>query len=242
MTLKAILFDFNGVIINDESIHEALLADLLLGENLRAQPGEFAELCLGRSDRACLTDLLTRRGRVVSEKDLQRLLAQKSAAYQARLRQLDSLPIYPGLFELIERCRTAGLKLAVVSGALGQEVAAVLARLGLTDQFSVVVAGDDITASKPQPDGYRLAVARLNAAEPSLDLQPSDCLAIEDSLAGLQAAKAAGISVVGVAHTYPFHMLQRQANWVIDRLADLELERIISMFAGQGEPVFEPKI
>ncbi len=236
MTLKAILFDFNGVIINDEPIHEELIADLLLGENLRSQPGEFAEICLGRSDRACIWELLSRRGRVLSEADLDRLLANKSTAYKAKLAAIEELPSYPGLEELIEKFSEADLKLAVVSGALRSEVELVLDRLNLRRYFPIIVTGDDITTSKPKPDGYLLAVKQLNQANPDLDLQPENCLAIEDTFAGIQAAKAAGISVVGVAHTYPFHMLQRQANWAIDYLRDLELDRVCSIIAGEGEP------
>ena len=237
MTLKAILFDFNGVIINDEPIHEELIGDLLLGENLRSQPGEFAAICLGRSDRACIKELLSRRGRVLSEADLDRLLAKKSAAYKAKLAAMEELPSYPGLTELIEKFSEADLKLAVVSGALRGEVELVLERLNLRQYFPIIVAGDDITTSKPEPDGYQLAVKQINQANPGLALQPDNCLAIEDTFAGIQAAKAAGISVVGVAHTYPFHMLQRQANWAIDYLSDLELERVRSIIAGEGEPV-----
>ena len=65
---------------------------------------------------------------------------------------------------------------------------------------------------------------------PDLQLQPDECLAIEDTLAGIQAAKRAGISVVGVANTYPFHFMQRLSNWAIDYLIDLELERIETVF------------
>ena len=79
---------------------------------------------------------------------------------------------------------------------------------------------------KPAPDGYLLAVERLKELYPNTNLQPSDCLAIEDTPAGIQAAKQAGIAVVGVANTYPFHMLQRQANWTVDYLRDLEIERV----------------
>lgn len=236
MALKAVLFDFNGVVIDDEPIHEALISELLLGENLLIKPGEFAEICLGRSDRACLSELLTRRGRLVGDRDLDRLLAKKNTAYLARLAELDPLPLYPGLEDLIFRFRGAGLTLAVVSGALGNEIEAVLTRAGLRQHFSVIVGGDDILGSKPEPEGYLMAIAQLNQADPRFDLKPENCLAIEDSFAGIQAAKAAGISVVGVAHTYPFHMLQRQANWAIDHLNDLEVDRVRNILAGLGEP------
>lgn len=233
MTLKAVLFDFNGVIINDEPIHERLLERLLIDENLRPKRGEFRQFCLGRSDRACITDLLAIRGRVVSESYLAGLMARKAQAYQEYLQTLDPLPVYPGLEDFILKLRGAGLAIALVTGALRLEVDSVLRRAGLAEHFPVIVAGDDITASKPEPDGYLLAVDRLNQLYPELKLQPRECLAIEDTPAGIQAAKRAGMQAVGVANTYPLHMLQRQANWVVDFLADLELERVRKIFDKQ---------
>lgn len=231
MTLKAILFNFNGVIINDELIHQQLIDEILITENLRPKSGEFRKVCLGRSDRACLDDLLTSRGRVVSESYLTQLIHRKTQAYQQRLEAWENLPTYPGLEDLIYKIRTCGLKLAVVSGAVRSEVELVLNRTQLREYFSVIVSGDDITVSKPEPEGYLLAVERLNQLFVKLNLKPSECLAIEDTPAGFQAAKQAGISVVGVAHSYPFHLLQRWANWAIDHLNDLDLERVQQVYA-----------
>lgn len=224
--LKAILFDFNGVIINDEPLHEQLIEQLLIEENLRPKPGEFRELCLGRNDRACIRDLLSARGRVVTESQLDTLIARKSSAYALRLAAIEHLPIYPGLDDFIFSLRSAQLKLAVVSGALRAEIEYVLDKVGLREYFSVIVAGDDHLPSKPEPDGYLAAIARLNDLDPTLKLHPWECLAIEDTFAGITSAKLAGIPVVGVANSYPFHMLQRRANWTVDYLCDLELERI----------------
>lgn len=234
MSLQAILFDFNGVIINDEPIHEKLLAQLLIEENLRPKEGDFRELCLGRSDRACLTDLFARRGRILQEEDLTQLIQRKAQAYQAYLETLEKIPVYSGLDDLIYKIRVAGLKMAVVSGALCSEIQLVLNRLNIAEYFSAIVGGDDIKTSKPDPDGYLLAVERLNQLDPSLNLQPHNCLAIEDTFAGIEAAKRAGIPVVGVAHTYPFHMLQRHADWAIDYLWDLNLERVQQVYSGQA--------
>lgn len=231
MTLKAVLFDFNGVIINDEPIHRQLVDQILVEENLRPKPDEYRQACLGRSDRACLNALLTNRGRVVSESYLTTLVNRKAQAYQQYLETLEKLPIYPGLEDLIFKLRVAQLKMAVVSGALRSEVELVLNRANVAQHFTVIVAGDDITVSKPEPDGYLLAVERLNQLEPGLNLQPSECLAIEDTPAGIQAAKRAGVPVVGVAHTYPLHMLQRQANWAVDYLSDLEVERVQQLYS-----------
>lgn len=231
MVLKAILFDFNGVIINDEPLHQRLIEQLLIEENLRPKPEEFRQFCLGRSDRACLTDLLTSRGRVVTPDYVSGLIARKSSAYQLQLETLEQLPTYPGLTELIGQIQAAQLPLAVVSGAVRAEIELVLQRLQLTQYFAAIVAGDEIATSKPDPTGYLLAVDRLNQRFADLNLQPHECLVIEDTPAGIQAAKRAGMQVVGVANTYPFHMMQRQANWAVDYLSQLELDRVREVFA-----------
>ncbi|MCT7962195.1 HAD family phosphatase [Laspinema sp. D1] len=230
MSLKAILFDFNGVIINDESIHEELINELLLSENLRPKKGEFWQICLGRSDRACIAELFASRGRFLTDAALNALVERKAIAYQERLAALNKLPIFMGVDDLIYKLRGTPLKLAVVSGALRSEVELVLNRANMAQYFSAIVAGDDITTSKPEPEGYLLAVERLNQQYPELNLTPSDCLAIEDTPAGIQAAQRAGIQVVGIANTYPFHMLQRQADWTVDYLRDLELDRLREFF------------
>ncbi len=227
MSLKAVLFDFNGVIINDEPLHEQLIEQILLGENLRPQPGEFRKVCLGRSDRVCLRELLTNRGRVVSEDYLTELINRKAQAYQKLWHEKsEQLPIYAGLEDLVFQLTSRNIKLAVVTGAIRTEVELVLNSTNLAKYFNAIVAADDINTSKPAPDGYLLAVKRLKELYPNTNLQAKECLAIEDTPAGIQAAKQAGIAVVGVANTYPFHMLQRQANWTVDYLHDLEIERV----------------
>lgn len=233
MSLKAVLFDFNGVIINDERIHLQLIDEILVQENLQPQKVQERQASLGRSDRACFQELLASRGRVVSEEYLTGLLNRKAQAYALELEKLDKLPIYPGVEDLIYQVRSRNLKLGIVSGALRTEIDLVLNRAKLTEYFKIIVAGDDITTSKPQPDGYLLAVERLNQAYPELNLQAQECLAIEDTPAGIGAAKRAQMQVLGVANTYPFHMLQRCCNWTVDYLSELELERVQAVFSGK---------
>jgi beta-phosphoglucomutase len=230
VVLKAVLFDFNGVIIKDEAIHRELNDELLLSENLPPQGKEFWRVCVGRSDRAGLKELLQLRGRFVTDEYLEKLIAKKAIAYRQKLAQLEILPIYPSVVPFIEQMYNCQYKLAVVTGAIRSEVELVLqqARIGLF--FDTIVSGDEIRQSKPDPEGYLLAIDRLNQLYPDLDLLPSECLAIEDTFAGLQAVKAAGIQAVAIAHTYPFHMLQRRANWTIDTFGDLELDRITAFF------------
>jgi beta-phosphoglucomutase len=168
---------------------------------------------------------------VITESYLNQLITRKAEAYQKKLETLEKLPIYSGLEDLIYKIRVAKLPMGVVSGALRCEVELVLNRASLAQYFTVIVAGDEITASKPQPDGYLLAVEKLNQQDPDLKVQASECLAIEDTPAGIQAAKSAGMQVVGVANTYPYHMIQRQSNWAVDYLNDLELERVQQIYS-----------
>lgn len=231
MVLKAVLFDFNGVIIKDEAIHRELNDELLLSENLPPQGKEFWKVCVGRSDRAGLKELFKLRGRFITDEYLDKLIAKKAIAYRQKLEQLETLPIYPDVSQFIEQMFNSGYKLAVVTGAIRSEVEFILKQGKIGLFFDDLVAGDDIERSKPDPQGYLLAIDRLNKLYPDLNLLPSECLAIEDTFVGLEAVKAAGIQAVAIANTYPFHMLQRRANWTIDRFEDLEFDRLTKFFA-----------
>lgn len=230
MPLKAVLFDFNGVVLDDERIHQQIILEMIDREDLHLSLEELQHHCLGRTDRACFQDLFASQGQSLKPFQLRRLLSMKAKAYRQYLESLDTLPIFEGLIELVEQLLQAGMKLAIVSGALRAEVRLILRRTALEPAFPITVTSEDVKKSKPDPAGYQLAIKRLNRKFPTLDLAPGDCLAIEDSFAGIQAAKQAQIPVVGVAHTFPFHMLQRQANWCVDYLHQIELDRIQAIF------------
>ena len=238
MVLKVVLFDFNGVIINDEPIHRQLIDEILLAENLRpATHQEHQEFCIGRSDRVCLRTILAHRGRNVTEDYLTKLIENKTISYLQKLEQLETLPIYLGIKKILDQIQLKGWLLGLVTGAVKGETIFVLKKAGIFDYFQVIVAGDEINTSKPQPDGYLLAVERLKNINPDLELESANCLAIEDTLAGIEAAKKAGIPVIGIAHTYPYHFMHRHANWAVDKLSEIDLDRIEVAFARKVDSV-----
>ena len=230
MSLKAVLFDFNGVIIKDGSIHIQLIDEILVQENLQPQRVKEREDFLGIGSRAYLQNLLKNRGRVVTEAYMAQLLTRKAQAYVLELEKLEKLPLYSGIEDVIFQIRSRHLKMALVSDALSLEIEMVLTSAKLAEYFPVIVSGDDISSDKPNPEGYLLAVERLNQTYPELNLEPDECLVIENTPAGIQAAKRAQMQVVGVANTYPVQMLHRQANWTIDYLIDLDLQRVQEVF------------
>ena len=230
MSLKAVLFNFNGVIIKDGLIHIQLIDEILIQENLQPQRVKEREDFLGIGSRAYLQNLLKNRGRVVTEAYMAQLLTRKAQAYVLELEKLEKLPLYSGIEDVIFQIRSRHLKMALVSDALSLEIEMVLTSAKLAEYFPVIVSGDDISSDKPNPEGYLLAVERLNQIYPELNLEPDECLVIENTRTGIQAAKRAQMQVVGVANTYPFQMLHRQANWTIDYLIDLDLQRVQEVF------------
>ena len=219
MGLKAVLLDFSGVIFDDEAINQALVADILLSENLRADDDEYTQFCRGRSDRACLKDILTSRGRILPDEYLNRLLANKAQAYRQKIDSLDQLPLSPHLSEFFNQLQEQNIAVGLVTGTPKSEVEYILQKTELIQYIDTIVAGDDLEESKPEPEPYLLAIKNLN-------LEASECLAIEDNPVGIESAKRAKIQVVGIANLYPLHMLQRQANWTVDDFLEIELDRV----------------
>jgi len=226
MTLQAVLFDLNGTIANTDGFHQPIVEQLLLAQNLRPEPGEYRALCPGRSDRACLSALLARRGRSTTADGLDGLLAAKSAALDEALRQQPAPALYPDVAALLARLDAAGLAVGVVAGMALRDAQQVLAHAGLSQAFAAIASAEEAG------DPYTLALARLSERSAgSSHLIPSRCLAIEATETGIAAAHRAGLPVAAVTHRHPLHMLQRQADWAIDRLGELELERLQQAFA-----------
>ena len=219
MSLKAVFLDFSGVIIDDEAINQELTANILLNENLRPDDDEYTQYCRGRSDRACLKDILAHRGRILSDEYLDRLLKKKALGYRQKIEQLSELPIAADLIQFLTQLKEQNIAVGLVTGAARSEVEYILEKLELAPYFDPIVAGDDLAQSKPEPEPYLLAVKKL-------DLKPSECLAIEDNPVGIEAAKRAKIQVVGISNIYPLHMLQRISNWTVDNFMEIEIERV----------------
>ena len=227
MSLKAVFLEFSGVIIDDEEIDRELIAEILLGENLRADDDDYTQYCRRRSDRACLQDILANRGRILSDEYLDRLLTTKAKNYRQKVAQLTDLPVAPHLVEFLTQLKQQKIAVGLVTGATRSEVEYILDRIELSQYFALIVAGDDLKESKPEPEPFLLAAKKLN-------LQPSECLAIEDNPIGIEAAKRAQIQVVGISYIYPLHMLQRQANWTVDDFLEIELDRVDRVLSQAG--------
>ena len=172
-----------------------------------------------------MKSILANRGRIVSDDYLERLLTSKTQGYLAKIEQLPELPLSPDIKEFLAKLKEQKIAIGLVTGRPRSEVEYILEKAELTDYIDNMVTGDDLSISKPQPEPYLLALQNLN-------LEPSQCLAIEDNPVGIEAAKRANIQVLGIANIYPLHMLQRKANWTVDDFSEIELDRVDRVLSG----------
>lgn len=188
---RAAIFDFNGTLSDDEPILLRLFQDLFREEvGWEMSQDYYEEHLLGLSDRDIFRTALE--GRLPGDVDphVQRLLRVRTDRYLAEAER--SSPIRDATVALVHALAgEAGTRLGVVTGAVRAEVDPVLRWRDLDRLFDVVVTEDDVRAGKPDPEGY------LRAAD-LLGLDPGDCLVFEDSVAGVRAARSAGMEVVAV--------------------------------------------
>jgi HAD superfamily hydrolase (TIGR01509 family) len=220
--LRAVLFDFNGVLLDDEPLHAALFDQVLREEGLTLTAEEYFRDYLGLDDRGCFEEVYRRAGLPLSREQLARLIARKNTYYQETIER-QGFPFFPEAAQVVSRFHRSGLRLGLVSGALRSEIRAALRAAGWEAAFPIVVAAEDVERSKPDPEGYRKALELLNREprhEDSL-IHPHEVVAVEDSPAGIEAALAAGLHAVAVAHTYGPGRLRKAAR-IFPRLAAVD--------------------
>jgi beta-phosphoglucomutase len=194
--LDAVLFDFNGVLVDDEEHHRRAFATVLAHDAIPLTRDAYYRDYLGLNDRTCFLTAYARAGRTLTADGAERLVAEKARAYAAATEA--ALPLVPGVAPFVARA-ARHFRLAIVSGALREEVEGGLERAGLTSYFEVIVAAEDVGPCKPDPAGYRAACAALGRRGP---VTPTHCVAIEDSLPGLAAARAAGLRCAMLATSH----------------------------------------
>ncbi len=190
-----LLLDFNGVVVDDEPIHYAALRDLLAIERITIDETDYRAHFLGIDDRACIREAFRRAGRPLAPDAVGSLAARKAAWYAESAR--GGIPLVPGVARFVREA-AATARLAIVSGALRAEVTAGLAHAGLADAFPVVICAEDVGAGKPDPEGYRMAAARLADGQDTLR-----AVVLEDSLPGIAAARALGAGCVAFTTSHP---------------------------------------
>ncbi len=220
----ALILDYNGVVVDDEPIHFAVLRDLLAVERIELDRPAYDADYLGFDDRACIREAFGRAGRALDAAALDELAKRKAAWYAETVRA--GVPLVPGVREFV-RAAADRTRIAVVSGALRREIAAGLRGAGLAGLVTTVVSAEDVSAGKPDPAGLRLALSRLASAAGAEG--PWRAAVIEDSRPGLLAARAFGAGCVALTTSHSARDL-RDADLVWASFEGHALEELEPLF------------
>ena len=201
-----VIFDFDGVIADTEKLHFAASREVLTRLGVALDEAAYYAKYLGYSDQRMAEALGV---------DPTRFIAEKGAVYDTLLGS--GAILFPGAAACIERLAAGAGPIAIASGAFREEIEHILSGAGLREHFHVIVGARDAAHSKPHPAPYLEAARRLQ-------VDPSECVVIEDSMWGLDAARAAGMKTIAVTHTYPRQQLT--ADLIVDSLDDVAVESI----------------
>ena len=228
--LRAIIFDFNGIILNDEPLHFQAMRDSVSEIGITIGEEEYWSRYLPLDDERCLQAICSTHARTLTEDERLWVLKEKISLYRRYLK--DHYPLFPGAANFI-RAAHARYPLALASGARRDEIEAALNAVGLMQCFEVIVAAQDFKLGKPHPESFLLALSWLNS---KLDgkgtpIRPEDCLVIEDSVGGVEGARAAGMACLAVTNSYPAEKLWR-ANRVVASLEQVSLDDLCQTSGG----------
>lgn len=215
---RALVFDFNGTLSNDEPVLCEIFRELFAEHGRPLSVEEYFNRLAGLSDPEIVRTWLGAKHPAVDE-----VIRRRTELYRQAVADGSTIeePVRAAV-----RYAAARVPVGVVSGAAREEIEAVLRAAGLDEAVAVVVAAEDVARGKPDPEGYSRALELLDR-----DLDPADVLVLEDTEAGIAAAKAAGTTVVAVAGTLPPKRLG-EADECVDRIDVDLLSRYVGVSSG----------
>jgi len=228
--IKAIFFDFNGVIIDDENIQMKAYREVLRGHQIDLTE-EWYFSALGMDDKTFVKSMFDRAKKPLNGATLESVLSAKTDLHRQMIE--DELPFFPGVLTFL-KATSRDFSIGLVSMANHVEVGYVFQRANLTPLFSVIVTCEDASVCKPAPDCYVAGLTKLNEKrqrERQLPLLSGECLAIEDSPPGIESARAAGMRTIGVTNTVSAEALRAAgAEVVTASLADWNVDAVKRLY------------
>ena len=228
--IKAIFFDFNGVIIDDETIQMKAYQEVLRGHQIDLKE-EWYFSGLGMNDKTFVQAMFERANKPLTDPVLEAVMGAKTDLHRQMIE--DELPLFPGVLTFL-KATSRHFQLGLVSMANQAEVGYVFQRANLASLFSVIVTAEDASVCKPAPECYLAGLTKLNEKrqrERQLPLLASECLAIEDSPPGIESARAAGMRTLGVTNTVSDEALRAAgADVVTKSLADWTVDAVKGLY------------
>ncbi len=214
--IRALIFDFNGVLADDDPIHMEAFRKVAKEEGLSFTDDEYLDKYLPLNDWDCFKSLFRERARPLLPQKLEELIQRKSTYYFQAI--AEKTVLFAGAAPAV-RAAAGRFRLAIASGARRDEILHILKQGELENYFSAIVSAEDVQFGKPHPEPFSRAHEKLKEKETSL--KTSECVAIEDSIGGIQSAHEAGMRCLAIAHSYePERLRSAKPEWVISSIAD----------------------
>jgi beta-phosphoglucomutase len=225
VVFAATFFDFNGVLVDDEHVHLEAFRDAVRHLGIEISDQEYWDELLGFDDAGAFECLLKGANLDASRAAVHALIEAKRPLYMKRAR--DSLKTFEGAASLVHSRAQAG-PVAVVSGALRDEIEFGLEKMGVRKWVEKIISAEDTSLSKPDPEGYLLAIQWLK----NKGGDAKGALVIEDSIDGIWAAKSAGLVTIAVAHSYELAVLQEtEADLVLPTISEINEQKLTELYA-----------
>lgn len=214
--MKAIILDCDGIIIDSESIHYQAARTVYKKYDIELTYSEYEKNCLGLPDETSFPIILSRLTKSLSACDIAKLIKQKKTIYIDMLRKKQKLPFVADLEPFLLSAIKNNIKLAICSNSSKAEVLSVIEHLKsgyFKPYFNTIITKEDVVKGKPFPEGYLLACSKLG-------LSVDECVVVEDSPHGIDAAKQAGLYVFALLTTHPANQLT-QASKILKGFSEL---------------------
>jgi HAD superfamily hydrolase (TIGR01509 family) len=214
--IKAVIFDMDDLMINSYPIHN-LTNDAMLnryGHKLSEVPEDIRRRFLGKRVIDGITQM---KDYFKIDKGVEELYAEREKIFLRLIK--NKIEPMPGLFRIIETLEKEKIDMAIGSSGTRDYIELVLEKLKLSDRFKIIVSGEDVEKGKPDPAAFLIAAERLNK-------MPEECLVLEDATNGVEAAKAAGMKVIGVRNPYTLKQNLSDADIIVDSLDEITAEMI----------------
>ncbi len=222
--LKAVIFDFDGVITDSEILHYRGFNEVLKTFDFQISKPDYYQKYLGLTDKDCFKTLIDEGHLPIRPAEIDGLVAKKKKIYQI-LAQTEGR-IIEGVRPFLQMLARHDVALAICSGALQAEIEFILDDAKLRDYFVTMVAADHVTQGKPHPEGFQLTLERLNQTHGPLT--GPECVVIEDSHWGLAAAQGADMKTIAVTNSYPAEQLSL-ADKIVARLDELTYDEVAGL-------------
>jgi len=213
--IGAVIWDMDGVIADSGSFHLGAWQEIFGKREVKFSAEDFQHSFGKRND----TIIRKAMGKGITPGEIEAIAREKERAFRRRARK--RIKPLPGAVELIQSLNTQGVKMAIASSTPIENIRLVTEELGIENCFQAIVTGHDVIEGKPSPQVFLLAARRLG-------VEPRDCLVIEDAIAGVTAAKRAGMHCLAITNTHPRQSL-KQADLIVDSLEAVTVKELEGM-------------